>query len=230
MSESDKIKRRTAVAALLGLGGSLVTARRAAAQRRRLRFAVEPALSNADFYKNGKFDEQAAKEAYLAMLRQAAYPISDNLVKNLLVTDFALGRFLEVGLGTVVWISEKQWNYTTLDIFLLPNQMIPEHWHVAVEAEGVAPKMESWLVRWGSSYIYGEGQPTPNPGAKIHQAEAQFITVKREKLCRVGETAGLAKPLEKHWQQAGPQGAIVSEVSTYHSGAALRFTNPGIKF
>jgi len=233
MSERHQVGRRAVCAAMLGLGGSLILGNRAPAAERlpRIIGAINvPQLKNADFYKDDTFNEQAAKEAYVAMLKRASYPISENLIKNLAVTDFALGRFLEVGLGVVIWISEKQWNYTTLDIFLLPNQMVPEHWHVALEDEKVAPKLESWLVRWGSSYIVGEGEPTAKPDVKIHQSEAPFLTVKNGKLHKVGETAGITKPGEKHWQQAGPQGAIISEVSTYHTGAAVRFTNPKIKF
>ena len=230
MSDHERIGRRAMCGAMLGLGSSLIVASRLPARERRVFVATAPGRRNADFYQNGKFNEQAAKDAYLALLRQAAYPISDNLIKNLGVTDFSLGRFAEVGLGLVVWISEKQANYTSLDIFLLPNQVIPEHWHVGLESEGVVAKMESWLVRWGASYIYGEGEPTPKPGAKLPESEAKYLTVKRERLCKVGDVAGIGKPLEKHWQQAGPQGAIITEVSTYHAGAAVRFTNPNIKF
>jgi len=232
MSEKRKIGRRAACAAMLGVGGSLLVARPSPAQKRRrpADAAPAPVLRNADFYKDGKFNEQAAKDTYLAMLRRFGYPISDQLVKNLFVTDFAVGRFLEVGLGTIIWISEKDANYTTLDIFLLPGQMIPEHWHVALEGEKVPAKLESWLVRWGTSYIYGEGEPTAKPANKPHASEAKFITVWHEKVCKPGDTAGIRKPLEKHWQQAGPEGVIVSEVSTYHTGTAVRFTNPSIKF
>ncbi len=230
MSESRKIERRAMCATVLGLGGSLILAKQLPAQRRRTAHVSAPVLNNADFYKDGKFNEQAAKDAYLAMLKRAGYPISEKLLKNLAVTDFALGRFTEVGLGTVLWIGEKKANYTTLDIFLLPNQTIPEHWHVGLASEGVTPKMESWLVRWGASYIYGEGTTVARPVAKIYPSEAKYLTVMKETICKVGDTAGITHPEEKHWQQAGPEGAIVSEVSTYHSGAAVRFTNPNIKF
>ncbi len=37
---------------------------------------------------------------------------------------------------------------------------------------------------------------------------------------------GLSKPLEKHWQQAGPQGCILTEPSNYHSDDLMRYTNP----
>jgi len=45
----------------------------------------------------------------------------------------------------------------------------------------------------------------------------------------VGQVTRIAKPLERHGQQAGPEGAVVSEFSTYHSGDAARFTDLKIK-
>jgi D-lyxose ketol-isomerase len=108
--------------------------------------------------------------------------------------------------------------------------MIPEHWHVAVEAEGVKPKMESWVVRYGTTFTYGEGEPTDQIAVKIPEIEAKYVTVRSEKQLRPGEATGVKKPMEKHWQQAGPEGVILSEVSTYHTGAAVRWTDPRIKF
>ena len=91
-------------------------------------------------------------------------------------------------------------------------------------------KMESWLVRYGTSYTYGEGPATPKIGVKIHESEKKFLTVMNETVLQVGDVTGIKRPGEKHWQQAGPEGAIVTEVSTYHAGEAVRFTNPAIKF
>jgi D-lyxose ketol-isomerase len=182
------------------------------------------------FYNNGEFSQDAAKQAYFTLMNAACFPISDFVRQNLWVADFSLGRFNEVGLGGVFWTNEKKWNYASIEIFLLPNQMIPEHWHVAIESVGVSPKMESWVVRYGTSFTYGEGEPTTDLKANIHPHEAQHISVKNETVLNVGQTTGLTKPLEKHWMQAGQQGAIVTEVSTYHTGDAVKFTNPKIKF
>ena len=115
-----------------------------------------------------------------------------------------------------------------LDAYLLPGQIIPEHWHVKV---GTIPeKMEVWLVRSGEVYTYAEGAPTPNMKAKLTAADAANITVKNEHILGVGEVAGISHPLEKHWMQAGPQGAIFTEFSTFHTGEAVKFTDPKIKF
>ena len=66
--------------------------------------------------------------------------------------------------------------------------------------------------------------------AKLADADAANITVKSERILHVGEVAGISHPLEKHWMQAGPQGAIFTEFSTFHTGEAVRFTDAKIKF
>lgn len=233
MKQALPIERRTACTTMLGVGGTLLLGAQSSATPSHPlgNRAAELRCENSDFYdQGGQFLEDAAKEAYTRLMNAAGFPISDFVRQNLWVADFGLGRFTEVGLGGVFWLNEKKWNYASVEMFLLPNQMIPEHWHVAIESEGVTAKMESWVVRYGTSYACGEGEPTEYLQAKIHEREAQNITVKNETVLSVGQVTGLTRPLEKHWQQAGPQGAIVTEVSTYHAGDAVKFTNPEIKF
>jgi hypothetical protein len=231
MNDSSRIARRSACAAMLGAGGTLLLGGQLSAAEKPVAKGKLPTFKNADFYDAaGKFNAEAAKDAYLALMRAFGYPIGKKLRETLAATDFGLGRFTEVGLGLNIWVSDKKYNYTTLEIYLLPNQMIPEHWHVALEAEGVPSKMESWLVRYGTSYTYGEGPAAAKMGVKIHESEKKFITTMNETVLHVGDVTGIKRPGEKHWQQAGTEGAIVTEVSTYHAGEAVRFTNPNIKF
>ena len=176
----------------------------------------------------GTFDAAVAKAAYLDFLRQAGYPVNDTIAGKLFVTDFRLGRFTEAGLGVIVWWGDEKYNYSGLDAFLLPGQIIPEHWHAKVK--GVTAKMEAWLVRHGEIYAYAEGVPTPSPKAKLAPADAAFVTAGCERILQVGDIAGISHPLEKHWMQAGPQGAIFTEFSTYHTGEAVRFTDPKVGF
>ena len=128
----------------------------------------------------------------------------------------------------IVWHGDEKYNYSGLDAYLLPGQIIPEHWHVKVG--NIPEKMEVWLVRSGEVYTYAEGAPTPNMKAKLTAADAANITMKNEHILGVGEVAGISHPLEKHWMQAGPQGAIFTEFSTFHTGEAVKFTDPKIKF
>lgn len=176
----------------------------------------------------GNFNQVAAKDAYLHFLRQSGYPVNDNIAQKLFVSDFNLGRFTEVGLAAIVWWGDEKHNYSGLDAFLLPGQVIPEHWHV--ELPNVPAKMECWLIRHGEVYAYSEGERTQNIKAKVTRSDAPYITVNNERVLRVGDVAGISHPLEKHWMQAGPQGAIFTEFCTFHSGEAVKFTDPKIKF
>ncbi len=186
-------------------------------------------LDNKQFYDaNGAFNQEAAKRVYLDFLKQSGYPVNDIVASKLFVSDFGLGRFTEAGLGAIVWCGDEKYKYSGLDAYLLPGQIIPEHWHVRVR--DIPEKMESWLVRHGEIYTYAEGDPTPNMKAKLADADAANITVKHERILCVAEIAGISHPLEKHWMQAGPQGAIFTEFCTFHSGEAVKFTDQKIKF
>ena len=83
------------------------------------------------FYKDGKFDAEAAKKAYFEMMENLGYPISDNLRENMWATDFDLGDFPAVGMGGIFWAHENGHGVFGHEIFLLPNQMLIEHRHVA---------------------------------------------------------------------------------------------------
>ena len=232
MKRKTSIGRRAACVSLLGLGAGLLVRPSALAKDRPARKVRGPlSCDHPEFYgPDGKFNEEAAKNAYLKLCADFGYPVTESVRKKLAVTDFGLGHFTEVGLAFVAWVNDKKAGYASLEVFLLPNQMIPEHWHVALEDQGVAPKMESWLVRYGSTFAYGEGEPTKKPSVKIHECQAKCVTVMHETPIRPGEVAGVGKPMEKHWQQAGPEGCILTEMSTFHSGEAVKFTDPKVKF
>ncbi len=230
MSQEIKIKRRTACASLLGLGGLLVAGKVLARPRRRV--VKCPALSykNSDFYNaDGTFNADAAKDVYLAMLRAAGYPLFKNARERMWAKDWNTGEFTNVGLGGFIWVNNKDANYCALEMILLPNQMIPEHWHVGDKEAGIGVKMESWHVRWGNTYTYGEGPKTEKMSVTPPKSQAGTLTALCENPLGVGDVGGITKPLEKHWQQAGPRGCIMTEPSNYHSDALMRYSNPDIK-
>ena len=74
MNKDTKIARRTLCATMLGLGGGLLLPRRSFAARARGRkWPVK--FANSDFYdSDGTFNVDAAKDAYLVMLKAAGYP------------------------------------------------------------------------------------------------------------------------------------------------------------
>ena len=182
-------------------------------------------LKRSDFYDaEDKFKPEAAKDAYIEFMERKGYIASKNLRDNMWVADFALGRFLEVGMGGMFWINNKDDGFTALEMMLFPGQMVPEHWHV--QTPDAKAKMEVWHVRWGEIYTYGPGEATPNMKANIPQGGGPHVTVKHERIVHIGEVHGISKPLEVHWMAAGPEGAILTEYSTYHDNNGVKFTNP----
>jgi D-lyxose ketol-isomerase len=138
-----------------------------------------------------------------------------------------LGRFAELGLAAYVFINNTEDRYMMLDLFILPGQMLPEHWH---EAAGEFPaKREGWLVRWGLSHIVGIGEP--NLGADVVVPKCHWggrVTVSHDTIARPGMFVPLAKPGTRHWQLGGPEGAIVTEVANVHSNAGVHHTDPAM--
>ena len=187
-----------------------------------------PKYKNEDFYKDGKFQVEKAKQAYFEMMDQHGYPVPESLRTNLWVADFGLGDFVNVGMAGVFWINDEKSGYFAHEIYLLPGQMIVEHGHDAT-AKGKA-KMESWHVRHGSICTFGEeGGPIP-AGLKLPKSQAKFITVSKCYEMEPGDIRTLNRVTAKHFMMGGPSGAIVSEYATFHDNDGLRFTNPGVKF
>lgn len=185
---------------------------------------------NKDFYKaDGTFDAAKAKQAYYDMMKRFHYPVYEKLKgDDFWAVDFSLKDFVRVGMAGIFWCNDKKEGYFGHEIYLLPGQMIVEHGHVA--AGDVKSKMETWQVRHGSIYTFGEGEATTPCPVKLPESQAKYITGKNCKLLKEGDIAALNRAEAKHFMIAGPEGAIVTEYATPHDNEGLRFTNPGVKF
>lgn len=187
------------------------------------------ALNNQDFYKDGVFQAEIAKEAYFKMMQRFNYPIPSSLKTGMWVTDFGLGDFVHVGMAGIFWYNDKSTNVFAHEIFLLPGQMIVEHAHEA--AGDTKPKREAWHVRYGAICTFGEGKIPAEPCPVIlPTSQKPFITAHSWKWVNPGELNDLKRATARHFMIAGPVGAIVTEYGTFHDNAGLRFTNPNVKF
>ncbi|MEG2479824.1 MAG: hypothetical protein RSA50_06090, partial [Mucinivorans sp.] len=125
--------------------------------------------TNADYYKDGVFQVDVAKKAYLEMFQHFNYPMTPFLEANWWVADFGLGDFENCGMGGVFYVNDSVNGYFAHDIYLLPGQMIPEHKHVKTKFPA---KVESWMVREGWAYNFSEiGEPTEGYEALIAQSQ-----------------------------------------------------------
>ena len=89
--------------------------------------------TNADFYKDGKFQQDVAMEAMKDMFAFYDVPFTKLMATDMWVTDFGLGDFENVGMGGIFWVNNEEQRYFAHAIYLLPGQMIPEHAHVATK-------------------------------------------------------------------------------------------------
>jgi len=187
-----------------------------------------PKLTNADFYKDGKFLEDKGRQAYYDMFDRFHFPNPEPQQKIMWVQDFGLGDFVNVGMAGVFWFNDMKNNYFGHDIYLLPGQQIPEHKHI--KTKDAVAKMEAWHVRHGMIHCLGEGPETKPMPIKLPESQEKIRTVKNA--CRVlpGEVNSLNRPEAFHFMIAGPEGAIVTEYATAHDNNALRFANPNVKF
>jgi len=183
-------------------------------------------LDNDAYYVDGTFSEDKAKDAYIALMEYHGYPVYPGMKEGLWVSDYGTGQFAKLGLGARMWMNNAKDRYMLMDLFLMPNQMLPEHWHLEGtegDDKGNPAKLEGWLVRYGTSYIVGIGEPNLPPEVKIPACHCGGQT--ETKHCVVatpGMFVPLAKVESKHWQWAGSEGAILSEVANVHSNSAVR--------
>ncbi|MDR0871691.1 MAG: hypothetical protein LBN39_12960 [Planctomycetaceae bacterium] len=188
---------------------------------------IVPSFGNAQFYKDGKFDENAAKDAVIALCRYHRYPVFPDFKEKLWVSDYGIGKFTEVGLAAIMVANNRREgsSYMLQELFLLPNQMLPEHWHVKGGADKDGPqKDEGWFVRYGRSYVIGEGEPNLPPEIAVPASHGD-VTVKHAVVADPGTFVPLGPLGSHHWQFAGKEGVILSEVANYHSNACVRHQN-----
>lgn len=199
-------------------------------------------VDNADFYKDGKFDSEKGNAAYIKLMKDLGAPVYDRYTSEpgfLWAVDFAQGDFASFGMGGVFWCNEEKESYFGHEIFLLPWQSIAEHRHLPTkdkDGKDVQPKCESWQVRYGSVYGFSEvGEPNlkdfPEVEAMIAKVQKPHLkSMHVEKWEADGKVHKLPKIETWHFMMGGPQGAIVTEYATFHDGAGLRFSVPGVAF
>ena len=107
MTRRKHLQLMAAAAGTAALGGAITLAKETTAMNPKK--ITLPKYANADFYKDGKFQEDAAKKAYFAMMAAHGYDMHTEYEKKwatpFWVTDFGLGDFVNVGMGGVFWVN-----------------------------------------------------------------------------------------------------------------------------
>lgn len=140
------------------------------------------------------------------------------------VADFGLGELETIGLELVVYVNTER--VCAKELVLFPRQICPEHRHPPI---GDDPgKEETFRCRWGTVYLYVEGEATTNPAARLPVGHEHTYTVRHEIVLQPGQQYTIP-PNTLHWFQAADEGAIVSEFSTRSRDEFDIFTDPQIR-
>lgn len=224
ISRRDMIKASSVAAVSVGLTGC------SEAAMGLKKNGVSIKFDNADFYNSdGTFDVEAGKEGYITLMKYHGYPVFDGIREKLWVSDYGTGQFTKLGLGANMFMNNEKDRYMLMDLFLLPNQMLPEHYHLATEKN--PPKLEGWLVRHGLSYVYGAGEPTKDMKAVVPKCHMNgMVTVEHEVILKPGEFTPQTIVGARHWQFAGPEGAIMTEVANVHDDDGVRHSDTKLVF
>ena len=106
------------------------------------------------------------------------------------------------------------------------NQALPEHRHPPL---GDYPgKEETIRCQWGELYLYGPGEPTPDPQGRPPEHRRHTYTVWREHVLRPGDQVTFP-PNTPHWFQGGPEGAVFWSFSTKAIDVEDIFTDPDVQ-
>lgn len=165
-----------------------------------------------------------AKNKALEYFEKAGIILTEEEKDRIEVADFGLGELESTGLELVTYVNTDR--CCAKELILFPHQTCPEHRHPPVEGE--PGKEETFRCRWGEVYLYVEGEPVKKPKAVPPAGREKAYTVWHEIILKPGQQYTLY-PNTKHWFQAGPQGAVVSEFSTRSRDEADIFTDEDIK-
>lgn len=152
--------------------------------------------------------EQAQARA-AAMLEEVGIALTAEERANIEVADFGLEDLERSGLELVVYVNTDR--YCAKELMLFPGQTCPQHRHPPVMGE--PGKQETFRCRWGTAYLYVEGEPTAEIQAQVPEGDEEYYTVFHEVELQPGEQYTIP-PDTWHWFQAGDEGAIVSEFSS----------------
>ena len=160
------------------------------------------------------------KKAALAYFQKAHIVLTDAEKDNIEVADYDLNDVNNVGLQLITYINTDR--VCAKEMVLLPYQTCPEHWHV--DTDGMKGKEETFRCRYGTVYLYVDGEKKENIQAKMPKTD---VTIFNEIILNEGEQHTLM-PYTKHWFQGGPKGAVISEFSTRSTDETDVFTDKRI--
>ncbi|MDQ0338600.1 D-lyxose ketol-isomerase [Caldalkalibacillus uzonensis] len=167
-------------------------------------------------------ERKQALQKTLEMLEKANIVLTEEEKSKIEITDMGLGHLEVEGLQLLTYINTDR--YCAKELVLFPRQTCPEHLHPPVF--GKDGKQETFRCRWGTVYLFVEGEET-DIYCKPPAGKEQWYTAKHGIVLKPGEQYTIP-PNTKHWFQAGDEGAVISEFSSTSRDEYDVFTDPAV--
>jgi D-lyxose ketol-isomerase len=166
---------------------------------------------------------ERARSRAKRMLDSVSIAITPDEANRIEIADFGLNDLDRIGLQLLTYVNTD--HVCAKELVLFPHQTCPEHYHPPVGGE--PGKEETFRCRWGDVYLYVAGEQSEKSRALVPQGQEKYFTVAHEVHLLPGEQYTIT-PGIRHWFQAGPQGAVISEFSTRSRDEYDVFTDPRI--
>lgn len=164
----------------------------------------------------------AARNAAAEALRRTEIVVSPQEIEKIDVADFGLSNLMTEGAQIVSLVETDK--VAARVIVLFPGQTEPEHWHTSVG--NYSGKQETLRVISGELLVYLPGEDTLSIG-KVPVGKEEFYTARHE--IRMFPTDTLTIPVgQRHWFQAGSEGAVFYTISTLAIDDKDPFTDPNV--
>ncbi|MGJ7922666.1 D-lyxose/D-mannose family sugar isomerase [Neobacillus sp. LXY-4] len=169
-------------------------------------------------------DYERMKEKALELFDKANIILTDEEKEQVEVADFGLNKVEDTGLQLITYVNTEQ--VCAKELALLPFQTCPEHRHPKRAFDD--GKEETFRCRYGTVYLYVEGEETENRTMQPPVGDENYYTAYKEIVLHPGEQYTIY-PNTLHWFKAGSEGAVVSEFSTRSTDEEDIFTDLRIK-
>lgn len=159
-----------------------------------------------------------------ALLAQTGLALNEDEIARMEVADFGLSEIRESGAQIVTLVDTAQ--IAAKLLVMLPWQCEPEHTHPTIG--DYAGKEETIRCEWGTLFLYGPGETTPNPQGRPPAHRRHTYSVWHEHILKPGQQVTF-RPGTPHWFQGGPEGCVFWSLSTKVIDANDVFTDPEVR-
>ena len=164
-----------------------------------------------------KLQERAA-----LLMQQAGIRLTEAEINKIDTVDFGLSRPETEGAEILTMVQTDRISVKLMALF--PGQTLPEHWHPPVGSD--PGKEETVRMVWGTVYFYVEGPDTLQKGFIVEGKEGVYRL--RHELVLQPNDQLTFPPGQKHWFQAGSEGAVLYSFSSVARDVLDGFTDPAI--